>query len=315
MSDNINPTFKSNRSYVLKVEASDAAIGDINVEIANPFTCEFNITRNNLASANTANFTIYNLAPLTRDRIFKDVYDIGNIKAIQFFAGYSERQGTLLPMCFNGNIKRAYSHRVGPDFKTVIEAFDGQQAMANSHVSLTIPAGMTQEQQIQKIAGSMDGFSNDPKKKVTTGDKFTDMSKKAAAIMGNPMDLLNQICQGQFYIDSGNAYALGSNEVVAGEIRLISAANGLLATPRKMETLVEIEMLFEPRIKPSQLIELDSMTDRRFNGVYKITGITHSGVISGAVGGEARTRLQMMNLKGYTVIQDKATQQYRAVAP
>jgi hypothetical protein len=78
-----------------------------------------------------------------------------------------------------------------------------------------------------------------------------------------------------------------------------------------METFIELDMLFEPRIKPSQLLELDSLTEKRFNGYYKVVGITHKGTISGATSGSCTTTLQMITIKEANVIMDQGTQEYQ----
>jgi hypothetical protein len=297
---------KFNRKFILKIETGENEF----IEIKNPFTLEFNIQRNNLASSNTANFTIYNLNQATRSKIYKDINDFGELKAVQLFAGYDDSESQiLLPRCFNGEIRRAYSHRYGPDFKTVIEAYDGTVTVATSVAKETLPAGTSQEQAIKTIGEGMKGIVGQ-----TIGEKFKDLSTRALPLMGNPMDLLSQITQNQTYIDSGNLYSLDSSEVVTGDIAMISADNGLLGTPKKQQNIVEVEMIFEPRIKPSQLIELKSKTDTRFNGIYKITGFTHKGIISGAVGGECRTTVTMIAIDKANLIVDKATIEYRSFA-
>ena len=294
---------KFNRAYILRVETGDNEF----VEIKPPFTLEFNIQRNNLASSNTANFVIYNLNTANRSKIYKDIYDVGTFRAVQLFAGYAEKTGDLLPRVFNGNIKRAFSHRQGPDFRTEIECYDGQISNSTSDIAITLPASINTKDIIEAIAKNLKDVGG-----VTVGKKFTDISSRSTALMGNPSEILSQLTGGKSYIDSGNLYALDKSEVVIGDIRLINVDNGLLGTPKKQETMIEIEMLFEPRIKPSQLIELQSSTEPRFNGYYKVTGIIHRGTISGAVGGEARTNLTMIQQKVTDVVYDKATNEYRA---
>lgn len=295
---------KFNRSFILKAETPNNEF----IEIKSPFTLEFSITRNNLAASNEATFTIYNLGSDTRAKLVKDVWDYNpsNMRAVQLFAGYAENIGDLIPRCFNGTIKRAYSQRQGSDFKTVIEAYDGFPSSATQMVSMTVAPGEMQAVTIAKIANSLKGVD-----KVTIGSKFTDFAKRATAILGNPMEALNTITKGNFYIDNASAYAIDKTEVIDGEIRLINADNGLIGTPKKADMSVEVEMLFEPRIKPSQLIELQSLTDDRFNGVYKVTGLIHRGIISGAIGGDCRTVLTMMYQKNTTVVFDQATNEYR----
>jgi hypothetical protein len=304
---------KFGRRYVLRVQTieSEFEADSRYVEIKYPITCEFNIVRHNMASSNTANFTLYNINPQTRNQIFKDQYDQTKILSIQFFAGYSEwEKAAPLPQVFNGTIKRASSIRNGQDFLTEIEAYDGAINMATEVVSATKPAGVSKQEIMETIKEGIKDMAS-----FTIGDKFNEATKRGVAIMGNPNDLMQQYSNNSFYIDSQNGYVLGENEVVEGEIRLINGDNGLLGTPRKYETLVEVEMLFEPRIKPSQLIELQSVTSERFNGVYKVTGITHNGVISDAVGGNCITKLQLLQIKDAKVIFDQATKEYRVVEP
>lgn len=295
---------KFNRSFILKIEVSNNEY----IEVNSPFTLEFNVTRNNLASANTATFTIYNLNSYTRSRIYKDVYDIGNLRAIQLFAGYAENLGDLIPRCFNGTVKRAFSYRQGSDFKTVIEAYDGMISMGTDFVSTTVPSGIPIAVSIAQVAKELKNVD-----KITIGNKFTDITKRAMSLMGNPLDIMKQLTNNNFYIDNQSAYAIDQTEVIQGEIRLINYENGLIGTPKKSELMVEVEMIFEPRIKPSQLIELQSISENRFNGVYKVTGIVHRGIISGSIGGDCRTVLTLQLQKNMIVVFDLATNEYRVV--
>lgn len=304
---------KFGRKFVLLVETSDSEF----VEIKDPITCEFSIVRNNLASANTATFTLYNLNPDSRNKIYKDQYDMGTFRGVQFYAGYGsqakkvnedETETIILPQLFNGAIKKASSQREGPDFKTEIECYDGAINVATATVSQTQPPGSTRKALINGLIQSLTGVNA-----TTIGTGFDDASKRGTSMMGNPMELLQQLSGNTFYIDSQNAYALGPEEVIPSDIRLISADNGLLNTPRKYETLVELDMLFEPRLKPSQAVELKSVTDARFNGVYKVVGITHRGTISGSVGGDCKTSVQLLEIKNAKVVLDQGTQEYRIV--
>lgn len=308
---------KFGRWFILRVQTPLSGTSDFRtpfanvdgyVEVRTPFTLEFNIVRNILASANTANFTVYNLKSDTREKIYKDVYDTQNLKALQLFAGYAEKEGELIPRCFNGTIKRAYSYRQGPDFKTVIEAYDGMISMGTDFIKMTVPPSLPMNVVIGQVANELKNVDA-----VTIGNKFTDITKRAMALMGNPLDIMKQITNNNFYIDNQSAYALDSSEVVQGEVRLLNYENGLIGTPKVSELMVEAEMLFEPRIKPGQLIELQSLTEKRFNGVYRVAGLIHRGIISGSIGGDCKTILTLQRQKNSTVVFDKATNEYRVV--
>lgn len=306
---------KLGRSYLIRIEKKSSFLSSITnqlslfIEIGYPITCEFNITRNNLASANTATFTLYNLNEATRSSLVKDAWNIDDQRAVEFYAGYAE-PNDLIPRCFKGTIKRAYSVRQGSDFKTVIEAFDGLISKDVPTLSFTFPKGTYKPVAIESILSEINKNS---KGSTTFGQKVIGTFKRAYAMMGDPMTILQQLSEGKFYIDNGDAYILDDTEIIKGDIVELSAANGLLGTPKKMENVVECDMIFEPRIKPSQIIELKSTTAKYFKGFYKVTGIVHRGVISGNVSGDAITSLTMQLFKDTVLLYDKATNEYRVV--
>ena len=69
------------------------------ISIAPPFSIQFTVTRNVLASANTVSMTLFNLGPGTRNRIYKDRYTLNEYWRAQLFAGYGQR----LHEVFRGN--------------------------------------------------------------------------------------------------------------------------------------------------------------------------------------------------------------------
>ena len=71
------------------------------ITIERPFSIDFSITRNTLASANKANITLYNLGPSTRNQIFKDRFSVTEYWQVSLFAGYGNR----LHEIFTGMIK------------------------------------------------------------------------------------------------------------------------------------------------------------------------------------------------------------------
>lgn len=298
---------KFNRQYRLLMEMTDGTTVN-NVEVTNPITVEFSIERNNLASANNASFTVYNLGKDIREQVFKDPSDrrFETSLAIQFYAGYNDQTTNFMPRLFNGFMQQAGSYREGPNYRTVIDAFD-YYSVTDSHVSMTMPPGTKLKDQIKSIAKNL---SENIKSQII-GNNFQDAVKKSISVMGDPLEAINQLTGGKAYIDDQKLHALDDNEVVPGEVVAISSENGLLNTPKKYQNIVEIECLFEPRIRTSQVLQLTSDTAPRFNGVYKVVGISHRGVISGSVGGDCTTTLRMIYLNNYSIIYDDSTQIYR----
>ncbi len=279
MANDIRTDIKLGRQYSLIVDTSDGS----QIEIKNPFTIEFNCKRNNLASANTANFKIYNLGEVTRNRIYKDKYETLKYRKVEFKAGYKEDS----PVIFRGNILQASSQRNGVDIITEIDAFDGGDAITNSVSAITVEKG---EPQTNTLTALVNDLKNVQGSNIGT---FNKTNKRGRVLFGNTADILKVETQDGFSIDNETANLLGRNEVINGDISLITAESGLLESPQRSETQLIFKILFEPQLKVGQIIELRSVVNSLFNGIYKIIGFTHTGTISDAVGGKCETTVSL----------------------
>lgn len=274
---------KFGRSYILKVQTQNGET----LTIQPPFTVEFDITRNTLTSANVASIRIYNLSPKNRSQIRKDVTNYGDLRQVQLAAGY----GTNLPIIFVGNITQAWSVREGNNFITQIESFDGGYAFANGQTNTTYPAGTQQQTIVENMASSLPG--------VTVGaiGEFSGSITRGNAYTGNTTNLLNALTGGGMFIDNGKVNCLGNSECLEGEIQIINSDTGLLGTPVREQTILNFDMLFEPRLIVGQKIQLDSLEGSlkgaNFNGFYKIISLKHRGMISAAICGDAITSVGM----------------------
>lgn len=293
---------KFNRQYQLKLETGDGRV----VTISSPLTIEFNIVRNTLASANTASFSVKNLNPATRSNIYKDLYNVEEFRAIQFFAGYDDLQeGARLPMLFNGTIKSAYNNRSAGsvEFSTDIECFDGQLS-AFDNINLNVKKGTPLKDILKDVTNSMSDIGS-----FTVGNGLDQKTYRGTSLMGNPKDYLRNLSGKRFFIDSRGVYILSENEVIDGSIKKIDKTNGILGTPRRQELFVEIDMLFEPRLKPAQLIQLESESAPEHNGDYKVVGFKHSGVISGSEGGSVYTTVTLQAVPEFVIIKDNNSEE------
>jgi hypothetical protein len=68
-----------------------------------------------------------------------------------------------------------------------------------------------------------------------------------------------------------------------------------LGKPYQEAGILHFSMLFEPRLKIAQAINLVSMTEPQLNGQYKVVSIKHQGTISDAVCGDAITTVGLFN--------------------
>ena len=279
---------KYSRNYQLTVEGGDGLMYQFNY----PLTLEFYITRAALASANTANLRLYNLNKGTRKAIYKDIYSnvTGTFRSVKLLAGYGDNLYQIL----SGNIKEAKSFREegSVNFITEIDAYDWSFAMVNSNSSWVSPSTSPDKNYIvgrlmdDLIAGSPGlgkGFKSD----------FSGSYSRPFRADGNTWDILRGETNDHCFIDNGLIHCLLDDDCYQGDINVINSTTGLLSTPKKSGFKLKVDVLFEPSMKIGQQVQLTSETDTWYNGTYKVVGIQHTGIISGAMNGKCKTSLEL----------------------
>jgi hypothetical protein len=283
---------KFQRNYIMQVEGADGKIYSFNY----PMTLQFTIDRRALATANNGTFRLYNLSSDTRKVIYKDAFDLeGTKRLVTLTAGY----GDNLSQIFYGNIKEAKSYREegSVDFITEIDAFDWSFAMITSSSNWTM--GSPQYSLPLKRSTVINRLVDDL---VTTGVSkgvinnygfdSGDLGHARAYIASDKTwKLLTEETNGHCFIDNGTVHCLLDEDAIEGDIPVINSSTGLLSTPKKSGFILKIDILFEPAIRVGQQIELVSESESLYNGQYKVIGIQHNGIISGAVNGKCRTSL------------------------
>lgn len=269
----------------VEVEPDAKGVPTGNVTIPPQFTVEFDIERYFMSASQKGTFRIYNLAEKTRNLLRKDQYAMNVQRGVQFRAGYGNDP---LQLCFNGQLMLADSYRRGHDFITEIEAFDGGFAMANAYTASTVAAGTSARDVIIKLAKSLPGTKGTP----IVGN-FDTSHPRARTLVGSTWGILLEESGNFCTIDNGQVKALKNNEAIEAPIPVITAASGLLGSPRRSATNLEFDILFEPSLTVGQLVSLESSTNKLFNGVYKVSGFRHHGVISPVMSGECRSTVSL----------------------
>lgn len=250
------------------------------MEVGYPLTVEFNIIRNTSASSNTATFNIYNLSPSTRSNslFFQDRFNTAAHKFVTFEAGYN---GNLV-VCFKGRIQECYSKRQGTETVTSMQCLD--LGIPTDYVNVTYEANTTRQEAYDNV---IQNFTHLEKGYTGTleGTYLTPVTFE-----GKPLDILNEITEGNTYIDNGKINTLQPNECLDMGVPILNAETGLLNTPQRRGAEIIAEGIFNPNATVGQLVEVQSSTASEFSGTFQLAGITHSGMISGAVCGERRTK-------------------------
>ena len=271
--------------------------------VSYPLTCEFNIDRSSFSEAKRCTINIYNLAPSTRlsEHFRHDaILDEGKVKIVEFSAGYNNDIVT----CFRGIIIEAYSDRRGTDVITTIQAMDeGVSSVNKQLMSITFKKGTT-------FVEAFDNISNTLKYvQPTIRGVLEGVFKTDTTFYGTPLQILNQITNNHTFIDNSEIITLNDNECLAIEPLLLSAQTGLLEVPKARNFWITARMIFNPHLKVGQRVELKTTFLNTYNGIYKVYGINHQGIISGAVGGQRITTVNLMIKDSLPNSNENTTQQ------
>lgn len=256
------------------------------IELEYPLKLDFNISRNTFSSSNRATLNIYNLGQGTRDAIFQDYLNMERYCFVELYAGYGETYENL-PLVLKGKVLSAYSEDHGTEVVTRIEVIDN--SIIESLSSHTFDAGTPIQEVYDTIAQDM--------QLVELGSTGTHegVLDRPFTVNGNSLEELNNLTGGHAFIDNNRLNILYDNEVLGDYgIYKLTSDSGLLGMPKRRDAQIEIDCLFAPEIAVGQLVEVDSQKDPlHFNGQYKVVGISHNGVISGAESGNVKTTLNL----------------------
>lgn len=257
------------------------------IEVAYPFTIEFNISSGiNFSNITTGTFKLYNLSPEVRARLWKDNFNQKKYVTMWVYAGYSEN----MPLIFKGDILECYSYRQSGDtnYITQIKSDDGSYLFQYGIANKTFNKGTEFDNLLNTLLAEI------PQYKVGYITPSIKPLKCNQTFIGQTMDLLGKEYGGyQIFIDKSELNILDTNDVVPGDILVLTAESGLLGSPRRENLYLEVDVIFEPRIKIGQAIELISDSLPFVNNIYKVVGLTHNCTISPIDCGKAITTVQL----------------------
>ena len=257
------------------------------IEVAYPFTCRFTTSANlNSANCGKCQMQLLNLPEIVQKKLYKDNYNATKYMLMEFYAGYQNE----MPLIFYGFVNQCYTHRDSGavDFVTDIQADSNQLITYYGFNNVTIAKDSRFEDVLQILTKDFPWYKPryiTPKIKPLASNK---------TFIGQTLDLLGrEYGQYDIYIDKGELNVLDKNEVVPGDILVINSKSGLLGSPKRAQQYLEFDMIFEPRLKLAQAIELQSSSIVWFNQLYKVYGIEHKGVISPVECGKVTTKVTL----------------------
>lgn len=301
---------KFQRNYKIQFEIGHLAdskadfIPEEIIEIGYPITLHFSVENSPLAMVNTGRFQLYNLSPATQKLLHKDRNDILKYVTMKLYAGYQD----TMPCIFWGNFLQCYSTRDSGsvDFITSIEATNLMYMFINGYVNNTYSEGTVPEFLFKDLL-----MGTVPDVQLGYISKELKPLQSDQTFLGNMYDLIrDEYSNMQVYIDNNQFNVIAEDEVIPGDIQVITSKSGLLSTPVRHDQVFEVESIFEPGLKVGQAVTLLSQTAEHANSTYKIIALNHSGVISPVESSTAITRASLY-LGGYNFKQlDQPTQIY-----
>ena len=271
-----------------------SAVGQVSgglITVQYPLTLEFDINQANMTSTCFANFRIKNLNQATRNQIFRD-WNLSNyIMPITLDAGY----GNELTTIFSGSIIDASSMKEegSTEIITDINAWSGGEAMTLAYANIQENGKVLKKDLITKLINNMTAYG------VTLGkvSDYGDAAFPKYRADGLAWKQLKQIAGDDLFIYNNKVYCLKAGDLTASDSFIINSQSGMLGTPTKYQNLLNVELLFEPKIQIGQQCIIQSDVNTIYNNSidspYFVSGIRHVGIISGAQNGKCKTILTL----------------------
>lgn len=257
------------------------------ITIEYPYSMDFKTNNGiNLSNAGGCQVRLYNLSEEVQRKLWKDNWNNKKYVLMELCAGYQD----TLPVIFYGFVNQCYSYRKSG----AVDYITDIQADNNSLIALWAFSNVTiaKDTEIENVLSEL--FQNAPGLEVGYISQNIRPLKRDKTFIGQTLELLGREYGGyDIYIDKNEINILDENEVVPGDIMVISSESGLLGSPRRAEQFLEIDVLFEPRIKIGQAIELKSHSLSWFNQIYKVVAVTHQGTISPVECGKVITTITL----------------------
>ena len=276
-------------------------IDEEKVEIKYPVSCNFMTDLGIYTSANRAIFQFYNLPERIQAILWKDVYEARKYIRMSFHAGY----GDTMPLVFQGMVNQCLSSRPsgGVDWITELQVFNQGTFKKYGYVNATFTKGTNFTDIINAI------LQKNPD--IELGYVTPDIPPlpRNTTFIGQTLDILGR-SYGDYEIfvnENAELNIIGENDVIPGQVQVITDSTGLLGSPRRANAYVECDMLFEPQLRIGQAVSLLSQSLPRFNQAYKICDIKHKGMISPAECGKLITTVALSMLHSKPRTLTKAT--------
>lgn len=257
----MNGSKQFGRSYVLRIGNKNESIEIRDLRIS--FSCVKSLT----AEPNPGELHIYNLNESSRNRITS-----GEFNQLFLMVGY----GNELGLVFAGDIINPVMRKDDTDWILSLECGDGYKEINNSRTNVTVKGGTGQKDVInilKKDMGKQDGAG------VVSIDNSNALPRSKTMI-GKTSKYVTNIARNNnadWSIQDGELVVLPKTEAIDDKSGFVlSQDTGMIGSPEKSESGIEVTCLLNTNIRPGSLIRIESII-KECSGDFKVTDVEITG--------------------------------------
>lgn len=223
---------------------------------------KFDIKKSRTREQNKATIEIYNLNETTRANIKNEGV------TVELYAGYADDVGLI----FRGDIREVFHKKNNADMITTITAGDGDNALRNSNVNLTLPSNSLLLEQVEMLAEKLEGI----KKGKIIGIDGLEGNKRATTFVGTVREELDRLAiKYDFsYTVENHVFNLVRNKQHTGLGEVISVESGMIEAPVATEKGVDVKTLLNNNLKCNDLFKLEA---KFLSRTYRIDELNFKG--------------------------------------
>lgn len=227
---------------------------------------------------NDATISIYNLSDTTRKSIEAATpTDTKTVVPVIISAGYVDAVSTI----FSGELRGAQTSRQGADKVTTLSSGDGDHAIAQTRLNVSLGSGTSAAQGLKVILkalgvgqGNLAKAVNLVQQNAALGQMFT----QGCWLNGCASDVMTDFCRSaglEWSVQDGNFQALALGQPLAGQSILIDSAHGMEDSPSvDTKGVLSFKCRMIPGIKPGVVV---SMNGLYVKGGYRVISCEYSG--------------------------------------
>lgn len=237
----------------------------------------FTVTKTLDREPNTAEVEVYGLSRSTR----RSIEEVDG-QPVRIEAGYDNDTG--VHVIFQGQLRKGFSSRQGPEIATTIEAADGERAHRSSRINRSFGSGTNLVSVIRSVGESMGvGIGNLVERIGTSGfEGLGNVFEEGVVVSGPSHRELGGLLNGaglEYSIQDGNLQLLEAGQPLTNLSVRLSSDTGLIESPSvDTEGVLKAKSLIMPQLNPGAKVHIDSDF---VNGFFRITKSTYTGDTKG----------------------------------